>query len=185
VGLGVFSFNPEKVLVSESGIPASYPTTHARVYVDLSNNHNTGLALANPNATAQSVSIGAYLTDGLTSIGTSLGPVQLGPNGHAAMFVDQLIRGLPRDFKGVLDIRSGSPFSAMTIRSLTNERNQFLMTAFPVADPSRSVIAPILFPQIADGGGSSTEFIFLSPSGASNAVVEMFGESGAPTKPEQ
>ena len=52
-GLGVCSFNPETALVSESGIPPALHTTHARVYVDLSGNHNTGLALANPNTAAQ------------------------------------------------------------------------------------------------------------------------------------
>ena len=50
IGSGIFSYNPENILVSESGIPAAVATTHARVYVDLSRNHNTGLAIANVDA---------------------------------------------------------------------------------------------------------------------------------------
>ncbi len=57
------------------------------------------------------------------------------------------------------------------------------MTAFPIADPGQSVLAPILFPQIAVGGEYATEFIFLSPGEASNITLEMFGESGAPFEP--
>jgi hypothetical protein len=46
-GAGMFGYNPGNVLVTESGIPAAASTTHARVYVDLSEGHNTGLAIAN------------------------------------------------------------------------------------------------------------------------------------------
>ena len=38
-GSGVFGFNPEDMLVTESGIPSATATTHARIYVDISGNH--------------------------------------------------------------------------------------------------------------------------------------------------
>jgi hypothetical protein len=60
VGSGVFGFNPGSILVSESGIPSAVSTTHARVYVDLSGNHNTGLAIANLANTNASVTINAF-----------------------------------------------------------------------------------------------------------------------------
>jgi hypothetical protein len=99
---------------------------------------------------------------------------------HTAAFVSQQISGLPEAFRGVLDITSDSPIAALTLRSLVNERGEFLLTTFPVADSSRPAPYPIIFPQIADGGGYRTEFILLSPSGPSSTTLSFYGESGAP-----
>jgi sugar lactone lactonase YvrE len=181
VAFGVFSYNPVNVMVSESGIPATTSTTHARVYVDLSGNHDVGLAVANVNAAVANVTINAYQTDGATSIGTSQGPLQLAAGGHNAQFADQLISGLPAGFTGVLDISSTTPFAAVTVRSLTNERGDFLMTTFPVADLTQAAPAPIIFPQIADGGGYITEFILISSGQAASTTLNYYDENGMPT----
>jgi len=77
VGSGVFGYNPENVMVSESGIPAAVATMHARVYVDLSNNHNTGLAIANISNTGSNITIKAYQKDGVTVAGASKPPIPL------------------------------------------------------------------------------------------------------------
>jgi hypothetical protein len=180
IGSGVFSYNPGSVLVSESGIPATLATTHARVYVDLSGNHNTGLAIANVNDTDTSITINAFQNDGITSLGTSQGPLQLVEKGQASRFANQFISGLPTAFTGVLEISSSKPFAAITIRSLYNERGDFLLTTFPIADANRAAPTPIVFPQIADGGGYQTQFIFLSPSTDGTAALECFGNSGSP-----
>jgi hypothetical protein len=181
VAFGVFSYNPVNVMVSESGIPATMSTTHARVYVDLSGNHDVGLAVANVNAAFASITINAYQTDGATSIGTSQGPLQLAAGGHNAQFADQLISGLPSGFTGVLDISSTTPFAAVTVRSLTNERGDFLMSAFPVADLTQAAPSPIVFPQIADGGGYITEFILISSGQAASTTLNYYDENGTPT----
>jgi hypothetical protein len=180
VGLGVFSYNPESILVSESGIPATNATAHARVYVDLSGNHNTGLAIANVASTGAAITIKAYETDGTTSVGTSQGPLQLAAFGHDAKFADQIISGLPAGFKGVLDISANTAFAALTLRSLVNERNDFLMTTFPVANLSQTAPSPIVFPQIVDGGGYATEFILVGAGQASSNAFSFYGENGVP-----
>jgi hypothetical protein len=180
VGSGMFSYNPDNVLISESGIPSSISTTHARIYVDLSDNHNTGLAVANITSSPASIAINAYLADGTTSVGASKGPLQLTDYGHDAKFADQLISGLPDGFRGVFDISSSLPFAALTLRSLDNERGEFLMTAFPVADANHRAPLPIVFPQIADGGGYVTQFILLSAEGPSATTLGFYGEDGYP-----
>jgi trimeric autotransporter adhesin len=180
IGSGVFSYNPGSILVSESGIPSAVPTTHARVYVDLSKNHNTGLAIANATDVDASITIVAFQIDGVTGIGISQGPLQLVGNGHAAKFADEFIKGLPAGFTGVMDINSTIPFAALTLRSLENERHDFLMTTFPIANANQPAPSPIVFPQIADGGGYITQFIFLSPSGESNTTISFNAEDGTP-----
>jgi trimeric autotransporter adhesin len=181
IGSGVFSYNPSSVLVSESGIPSSVPATHARVYVDLSGGHNAGLAIANIGSTAASITINAYQSDGVSGAGTSWGPLTLAAYGHDAKFADQLIEGLPAGYRGVLDISSTTPFAALTMRSLKNERDDFLMTTFPIADANQTAPSPVVFPHVADGGGYITEFMLISAGGAASTTPGFYNEAGAPT----
>jgi hypothetical protein len=71
-------------------------------------------------------------------------------------------------------------YAALTLRSLYNERKEFLITTFPVADANRAAPSPIVFPRIVDGGGYVTQFILISPSGASSTTLNFYGETGAP-----
>lgn len=180
VGAGVFQYSSGGLLVTESGIISAAPTTHARVFVDTSSGHNTGLALGNPGSTSLNITLRAFQMDGSTRIGTSKGPVRLDGKGHVASFIGEQISGLPEGFRGVLDIVSDSPFAALTLRSLVNERNDFLITTFPVADMNKPAPAPIIFPQIADGGGFTTEFILLSAGLPGATTVSFFGDYGTP-----
>jgi hypothetical protein len=179
-GIGLFGFTQGGVLVTASGIPSALPTTHARIYVDKSGGHNTGLAIANPGNGALNVTLSAYLTDGVTPAGTSLGSLTISPGGENAVFVDQVIPGLPDGFTGVLDVASSSPFVPLTLRSLTNSRGEFLITTFPVADFNQPAPSPIVFPQIVDGAGYQTEFILLSTQGTAAASINYYNNDGVP-----
>ncbi|MDD5543214.1 MAG: VCBS repeat-containing protein [Acidobacteriia bacterium] len=180
VGAGIFSFKPGAVLVTESGVPAAIPTTHARIYVDESGGHDTGLAIANPGSSPINVTVNAFHLDGTTPAGSSLGPIALSANGHTAAFVGQMISGLPAGFTGVLDISSSSPFVALTLRELINSRGDPVLTTFPIADFNQIAPAPIIFPQIADGGGFVTQFIMLDAGTANNMTISFFGDDGSP-----
>jgi sugar lactone lactonase YvrE len=180
VGAGVFSYNPGNFLVTESGIPAAVSTTHARIYVDLSGSHNTGLAIANPTSTDAKFTIKAFQSDGFTEIGAAQGSLQIPANGHSAHFANEFVAGLPAGFSGVLDIASPAPFTALTMRSLSNQRGDFLLTTFPIADLTRGAPAPVVFPQIADGGGYATQFILIGAAGASSVTLNFYGEDGKP-----
>jgi enterochelin esterase-like enzyme len=179
VGSGVFGYNPVNVLTTESGIPSAAYSTHARVFIDRTKSHNTGIAIANINAIQANIEIQAFQKDGVTPVGVSQGLLQLAELGHDAKFAEQLISGLPENFTGVLDISSPTAFAAITVRSLYNERNDFLLTAFPIADATQAAPYPIVFPHIADGGGYVTQFILLDPQGVTEASLNMYTDSGA------
>jgi hypothetical protein len=66
------------------------------------------------------------------------------------------------------------------MRSLTNERNDFLMATFPIADMMLAAPSPIVFPQIADGGGYVTQFILIGAGGASSVTLNFYGQDGKP-----
>ncbi|MBZ5554985.1 MAG: DUF11 domain-containing protein [Acidobacteriia bacterium] len=184
-GAGLFRNTPigtlasSQVVVSESGVPAALPTTHALIYLDQSQGHLTGLALAAPTATPVEVSLRALQTDGATVVGT--GSVTLVGNGHDARFAQEYISNLPADFTGVLEITAPTPVVVLTLRGLTNRRGEFLMTTFPVADFNRAAPVPILFPQIADGGGFQTQIILLNAGlTPQNVTTRYLGDDGLP-----
>jgi hypothetical protein len=180
VGSAIFSLSRPGLLVSESGVPGTVTTTHARIFVDESPGHDSGLAIAAPDATGSNVVLQAFQLDGSTPAGNGPVTVTLGGNGHKAAFADEFISGLPAGFTGVLDISSSTLFAAVTIRSTVNQRGDFLLTTFPIADINQTAPTPVIFPHIADGGGYTTEFILLNPSGPSNTSLRFLGESGAP-----
>jgi C-terminal processing protease CtpA/Prc len=177
-GAGIFSFSQEGILVTESGIPAAALTTHARIYVDHSGNRGTGLAIANPANSELNVTLMAYEKDGNTPAGNAGDPLILQKSGHTARFVSQMISGLPAEFSGVLDISSSSPFIALTLQSLTNSRGDFLLTTFPIADATQPAPAPIVFPQIADGGGYLTRFVFIAAGAPAGAELTFYADNG-------
>jgi hypothetical protein len=180
VGSGVFGYNSANVLVTESGVPSASATTHARIYVDQSNSHDTGLAIANINHASATLTIHAFQTDGSTPAGTSNGPLALNAYGHDSAFAGKYIAGLPAGFTGILDISSMTPFAALTMRSLYNESSDYLMTTFPVAEMNQTAPSPTVFPHIADGGGYITQFILLSAGGASTTTIRYYDGNGAP-----
>jgi hypothetical protein len=152
----------------------------ALVFVDLTEGHDSGLAIANAGSSAAQVTVRAYQTDGTGPVSGGSTTVDLQGNGHRAAFARQWITGLPAGFRGLLEISSPTQFAALTLRSLVNPRGDFLLTTFPVADMTRPAPAPMVFPQIADGGGYKTQFILLSSGEAASVTLSLFAEDGSP-----
>jgi hypothetical protein len=151
------------------------------VFVDFTNGHDSGLAIAATSATAIPVTLQAFQNDGITPVGTVTTRSLLG-NGHIAAFASELIPNLPANFVGVLDVSAPTDFAALTLRTLFNARGDFLMTTFPVADLARPAppTSPLIFPQIADGGGFVTDYILISAGGSSGASVSFLSDDGSP-----
>ncbi len=178
---GVFQLSTGGLVVTESGVPAASLTTRARVYVDTTQGHNTGLAIANPGGSAAEIAVAAFGDDGHSPAGNqSAPPIELNARGQNAQFATELVSGLPVNFTGVLELQSSTPFAALTLRSLTNSRGEFLLTTFPIADLTKPAPEPVIFPQIADGGGIRTQFILINPSDNSVINIRFYDEQGAP-----
>ncbi len=176
---GLFQYSPAGVLVTESGVPSTTLSTHVHVFIDTTGGHNTGIALGNPGGAPLVITLDTCLRDSCSLIPGSLGSIKLSGKAHSAVFVDQRISDLPVNFRGVLCITSSSPFAALTIRSLANERGDFLITTFPVADMNAPGPAPTVIPQVADGGGFATEIILLTKY-PSIPTISFFDDFGAP-----
>jgi uncharacterized repeat protein (TIGR01451 family) len=177
-GAGLLSYTTDGLLRSETGIPSANPSTHARVYVDRSGGHNTGIAIADPAGEGLHATMKAFQVDGNTISGT--GSLDLIGYGHDARFANEYITAIPEGFTGVLDISAPSPFVALTLRALTNARGDFLMTTFPVVDLNQAAPSPLIFPQIASGGGYQTQFILFGKGTETHALISYYGDDGTP-----
>jgi hypothetical protein len=63
----------------------------------------------------------------------------------------------------------------------TRRQSDFLLTTFLAADLTQPAPTPIVFPQIADGGGYTTQFIFISADSVTPAsfTVNFIDDNGA------
>ncbi len=169
------------ILVSDAGVASAVPTTRARLYVDNSNGHDTGIAIANPGSSGGTIQLTAYAIDGKTPAGSSV-PTSftLDSRQHRANVARDLIQGIPAGFTGLMEVSSSTPFVALTLRALINSRGDLLFATFPNADLTRPAPEPVIFPHIADGGGFRTEFILLGPVSAADTTVRLLDEAGSP-----
>jgi len=163
ISTAVFSFKQNGVTVSEAGVPASPPTTAARVSIDYRSSAaaiparpeagtidlNTGIAVANPGVTL------AHITYKLRKIGgrtLSQGQGTLDPGAHFARSISQLHEEapdfvLPEDFQTAtqfasLEISSDQPVSIIAMRMAINLRNDVLFTTTPIADLTQPLTNP-------------------------------------------
>jgi hypothetical protein len=175
-GAGVFRLVQNGIVVTETGVSASSPSQRMRVFVDTSFGHDTGIAFVNPGSSPVNLTMTPIRKDGVVLVGAE--SITLGPNSHTAKFAKELVPLWPQGSGGVLEIAASAPVQALTLRSLVNQRGEFLLTTFPVADLDRN--APqVLFPQVVDGGGYRTEIILISPGATPiSARVSFFGDAG-------
>jgi hypothetical protein len=84
--------------------------------------------------------------------------------GQTAKFLSDIFPSLPSPFKGVLRITAtSSGISVVGLRTRINERGDFLITTTPPTnEASAPATASMYFPQVADGGGYTTQFILFS-----------------------
>src|SRR5262249_13503036 len=166
----ILSLNSNGVMVTQAGIP-SIPAGRAfRTYVEKGPSVRSGIAVANPSAEAVNVGLE---TAGLTS------PLSMPANGQTAMFLDEIpgFSGLPDSFEGVLEVKSDAPVAVTGLRSHTNERGEFLITATPPVDESKPrQSTELFFPHFADGAGYSMQFIVFGDT--ASGTISFFNQSG-------
>ncbi len=170
-GFAVFGFRLGGILVNESAVPASGRLSAGRIYAELSESVNTGLAIANPSP--QTATITFYFTDSSGNSTTSR-TMTLGPNGQTAKFLSQDPFNGTSPFRGSFTFSSSVPVSVIALRGLSNQRGDFLITALPVADLNTSITDSLIFPHYADGGGWTTQIVLVNPSNQSIAGTIRF-----------
>ncbi len=185
--MAIFSFRPQGITVSEAGVPAEAATSF-RMFVETTSSGSvpgtiqTGIAVANTDSAPTSVTFELYRLDGTFTGLTATEPIA--GKGQVAAFFHELFPTVQFPFNGIVRIVSAGPaISAVGLRARYNERNEFLITTtppFPETTTRSSAVS--LFPQIADSGGYTTQFILFSGivGQTSSGIVSFFRQTGTP-----
>ncbi len=174
----VFSYSPLGIVTSEAGVTTTSGSAF-RMYAESSGspgqsgNIQTGVAVANGGDTSAKVTLELTNLDGSTAGLPAAVSINIAPHGHAAKFLSQIFTGLPSSFKGVLRISTTAGISVVGLRSRFNERpspENFLITTTPPALENVGVSSSeLLFPDLVDGGGYTTQLILFSRSVGQNS----------------
>jgi sugar lactone lactonase YvrE len=178
-GVAIYSYRPGSYLVSETGVPATSALSSGRIYAEINGPVNTGLAIVNPNN--QTATINFFYTDtGGNDLGS--GTTTLAANSQIAKFLDEVSfkTFTGATFQGTFSFTSDVPIAAVAIRSLVNERGDFLMSTLPVIDPTVAAnTGTLVVPHFADSGGWTTQILLVNPtSTAMTGNVEFRDEGG-------
>lgn len=157
-GLAIFSSRANGVLASEATVPAVAPIKEGRIFAELGQSVSTGLALSNPNPVEAHVSF--YFTDA-EGLDYGAGAFTIPAWGQRSAFLDQSPFNGRNSSIGTFSFKSDVPLGAVALRSLINERSEFLWTTLPVATELSSLDSAV-FPTFADGAGWSTQFVLVN-----------------------
>jgi len=86
---------------------------------------------------------------------------------QTAQFLDQApLKVYPGTaFQGTLSFTSSVPVGVIALRTLVNQRGDFLMSTLPVIDTTTPPISgPVMVPQFTDGGGWATQIVLVNPT---------------------
>jgi hypothetical protein len=193
-GSAIFSYRNAGVIVTEAGVPDVPAANAFRLYAEASGtlgsggSTQTGIAVVNTSATTATVTVELIRLDG-TSTGLS-GVLSVPANGQTAAFLGQIpglgslqlpSQGPP--FQGLVRVSSSALISVTGLRGRYNERLDFLVTTTPaINEATPASTAPVYFPQIADSGGYTTQFVIFSGTagGSGTGIMELYSQSGMP-----
>ena len=177
-GLAIFGLTQGGVLVTEASVPASPATQGGRIFSEVGGPINTGLAIANPNDVAATISF--FFTD-VEGIDFGNGIFSLGANEQIAKFLNEAPFDGGDSLLGTLTFSSSVPVAVTALRGITNERSEFLIATLSVADLQATSTDTVFFPHYADGGGWTTLLVLVNPSDVTiEGTVEFFEPDGNP-----
>jgi hypothetical protein len=143
---------------------------------------NTGIAIRNTQATEVDVSLVLRTLDG-QQVPSGAGSLHLGPNGHAAKFVDEIFpAAATSDFVGMLVVQSATSQAKVALNALELGRAAGEFAVLPVAalDPP-SQPRQLFFPQVGNGASFSSSIWLMNPSGSyTGGEMRFFDDDGNP-----
>jgi hypothetical protein len=174
------------VMVSEAGVPGINGSAF-RMYAEETAPSGIGavqttLAVVNLDAAPTTVTLSLTALDG-TPIADTTQTIQ--GNAQVARYLHQFFPSLTFPFKGVLKLTGGNAagLSMVGLRLRINERSDVLVTTTPPTNENTPPsINEVLFPQVVNGGGFTTQFILFSGAlgQASTGNLKFFNSDGTP-----
>jgi hypothetical protein len=183
-GVAIFGFrNANNILVSETGVPATPLVSAGRIYAEVADALNTGIAIANRSNSAATISF-SYTDASGAAAGSGMTTIE--PNQQIAKFLNQAPFNVypGAAFRGTFSFSSNAPVGVVALRGFTNERGDFLMSTLPVIDitPGAAASGTVVVPHFADGGGWITQILLVNPTdGVLTGSVQFTDQNGAKT----
>ncbi len=150
-----------------------------RVFAEVAGAVNTGIAIANPNTGAATISF--FFTD---SNGNNLGSntTTIPAGQQIAAFLNEApfapVNGAT-SILGTFTFSSNLAVSAIAIRGFTNERSEFLMTTLPILSVGATGGETITLAHFADGGGWRTQVVLVNPGDSPiGGTIQFLGADG-------
>jgi hypothetical protein len=173
----IFGFRTNNVLVSEASVPAMIPVLSGRAYAEVNGPINTGIAFANPNTFPVTISFFFTNQSGNSSATASF---TLNAGAQVARFLNEAPFNSLIPFTGTFTFTASAPIGVISLRGLTNERGEFLITTQTVASITTTSTGPLVMPHFADGGGWKTQVLLVNPTDSPiSGIVQFFGEGSA------
>jgi hypothetical protein len=189
-GFSILQFRANNILISETTVPASPLSLGDALYVEVEGPVNTGVAIANPNPAAATISF-LIRNAGPGSPPIANGTFTVPPNSQLARFITEPPFNSPVPHVGLLVMGSSLPVAVTALRGLTNERSEFITTTLLQGRPATGIFGNVVgqrrtvvgyIPVFADGGGWTTQVVLVNPTNADFAFgkVEFLSPSGDP-----
>lgn len=178
VALVTFRVVQNGIVISESSASAEAPKGNMRMYADLTGGHNAAVVISNPNPSPVTFNTRLVALDGqqLTSPQRTLAA-----QGQIQLSITDILPSAPAGFRGLLTVEAISGFiNVIALRTLQNSRGELLTTTMPMAETAWPAPTPAVFPQLADGGGYTSEIILINPSLQSHSavIIGLYGDRG-------
>jgi glucose/arabinose dehydrogenase len=160
--LAILDLRRNGALVSETSVPTSPAITTGRLFVQIGQLVNTGLAIVNPNDIAASLEF--YFTD---ESGENVGGGSLTiPAGQQiAAFLTETPFNADSTLVGTFTFMASAGLRATAFRIVTNQRGDPLITTVPVMQLRAALSgSSTTIAHFAAGGGWSTEVMLVNPS---------------------
>ena len=177
-GIAIFGFRQGGVLVAEAGVPATEPVQEGRIFAEVREPVNTGLAMANPNDAPATI---AFYFTGAEGARFGEGSFELGAHEQTAKFLDQEPFNSGDEVSGTFTFTSSQPIAVVALRGLINRDGEFLMTTLPVAPLASTSTDTVYFPHFTDGDGWVTQVILVNPTDDTIAGTIQFVDQGSAT----
>ena len=178
-GIAIIGYSSGGTLISEAGVPATEAVRQGRIFAEVNDRVNTGLAIVNPNDAPATISF--YFTD---IEGERFGEDHfvLGAHKQTARFLNETPFNGGPSVLGTFTFTSSVPIAVIALRGLTNRDDEFLMTTLSVAPLASAATDTVYFPHFADGRGWETQVILVNPTDSMiTGTVGFLGQGDGPT----
>jgi hypothetical protein len=177
-GVAIFTLRQGTKVVGETAVPGTRAVLSGRVSAEIGDGVDTGIAIANPNS--QAVTISFFFTDA-NGNNFGAGNTTIPAEGQLARFLSQAPFTAGSSVHGTFTFTSTQPVGAVALRGLTNERSQFLLTTVPIVGLPDTSAGIVILPHFADGGGWSTQVFLVNPADtASTGTIQFLDAQGQP-----